>query len=155
VTENAGPAQQIGAVHLVDQAIRPQCINRLRRPRGIEQARMGAEHTLLCGQPRGDECAVGQFTDANDQVKALGHRIRQPLGEIQFKPQCRVALSQGGQYRNHIALAEGRETGQPQGSTDVATNRGNFLPGIHQFRQDALGPHQQGLACVGQRELTR
>lgn len=92
---------------------------------------------------------------ADDNVETLKDRIGQPLGQVKFDMQSRMRSLQRGDDGQDIALAEGRETRDPQRARDGAVEGGNLGMGIGEVIEMSHGPLEQPLAGIGEGQRPR
>ena len=69
--------------------------------------------------------------------------------QIEFRVQLRMFRHQGLKSRHHIALAEGRKTGNPKHPAYSAGERKNLGPQIDKVVKDRLRPLQYQLTSTG------
>lgn len=93
------PAQSLGIMALVQQAMANQFAQAGRVPMPVQVSAAGADGSALRAQPLRIKPAVLGRADADHRVEAFAHGIGQPLGEFQFDAQCGMACEQVRQLR--------------------------------------------------------
>jgi hypothetical protein len=101
------------------------------------------------GQLRRDQRTVRELADSNDGVQSLGHWIGDAFRQIEFRVQLRMFRHQGLKSGHHIALAEGRKTGNPKHPAYSAGERKNLAPQIDKVVKHRLRPLQYQLTSTG------